>query len=109
MQYALIENGEVKKTVLPKVGVLKDGRTVSGYDLLGVATLKVEGWLPLEDDKPSCNWDTQYLEFDRYEIKADKVIRHYLAVDIVIPEVAPQIPSVEDRITAVENALLTII
>ena len=70
-------NGEIKQYSLPKTGTLKDGSTVSGYHLLDEETLKEEGWLPLEDNPPEYDTETQYLVNDGYEILEDKVIKKY--------------------------------
>lgn len=70
-------NGEIKQYSLPKTGTLKDGSTVSGYNLLGEDILRAEGWIPLEDVKPEYDEKTQYLASDGYEILEDKVIRKY--------------------------------
>ena len=70
-------NGEIKKYNLPKVGKLKDGSTVSGYDLLDEDILQEEGWLPLEDNPPEYDIETQYLANDGYELLEDKVIKKY--------------------------------
>ena len=87
-------NGEIKQYSLPKTGILKDSRTVSGYHLLDEETLKEEGWLPLEDIKPEYDEETQYLANDGYEILEDKVIRKYRIVDIA-EEVEPRDLEVE--------------
>lgn len=68
-----IINGEITQYRLPKVGQLKDGRTVSGYHLLYEETLKDEGWLPLEDIQPEYDEEIQYLVQDGYEVLEDKV------------------------------------
>jgi hypothetical protein len=75
-------DGEIKQYRLPKVGTLKDGRTVSGYHLLDENILKDEGWLPLEDIKPEYDEETQYLVNDGYEILEDKVIKKYRIEEI---------------------------
>lgn len=80
-----IVNGEIKKYNLPKVGKLKDGSTVSGYDLLDEDILQEEGWLPLEDTQPEYNNETQYLLHDGYEILEDKVIKKYKIENIPEP------------------------
>lgn len=72
----VINEGIIKYS-LPKVGTLKDGSTVSGYHLLDEDTLREEGWLPLEDNPPEYNPETQYLVNDGYEIFEDKVIKKY--------------------------------
>lgn len=76
-----MNNGTVKYK-LPKVGTLKDGRTVSGYHLLDEEILKEEGWLPLEDNPPEYDIETQYLVQDGYEILEDKVIKKYRIEEI---------------------------
>ena len=74
--------GKIKQYSLPKTGVLKDGRTVSGYHLLDEETLLDEGWLPLEDVEPEYDIETQYLVDDGYEILEDKVIKKYRIEEI---------------------------
>jgi len=105
MQYAKIENGRVVSTNLPKVGILRDGSTVSGYDLLNPTILKNEGWLPLTEDKPIFDGATQYLTFDQYVISTGSVVARYKVVDIVVPEPAPYTPTNEERIAALEAAM----
>ncbi len=80
-------NGKIKQYQLPKVGALKDGRTVSGYHLLDEDILREEGWLPLEDNPPEYDQETQYLVNDGYEILEDKVIKKYRIEEI--PEREP--------------------
>lgn len=75
-------NGEIKQYSLPKVGTLKDGRTVSGYHLLDEEVLLNEGWLPLEDNPPLYDINTQYLAPDGYEILEDKIIKKYRIEEI---------------------------
>ena len=75
-------DGEIKQYRLPKVGTLKDGRTVSGYHLLDEEVLLDEGWLPLEDIPPEYDEETQYLVQDGYEILEDKVIKKYRIEEI---------------------------
>ena len=73
-------NEEIRQYSLPKTGILKDGRTVSGYHLLDEEVLLNEGWLPLEDNPPQYDVETQYLVQDGYEILEDKVIKKYIKV-----------------------------
>lgn len=83
-----VENGVIIKWQLPKVGQLKDGRSVSGYDSLiksDPILAKEEGWLPLEDNPPEYNPETQYLIDDGYEIFEDKVVKKYKVKDIPEP------------------------
>ena len=82
MEMIQVINGEIKQYRLPKTGILKDGSTVSGYHLLDEYLLKDEGWLPLEDNPPKYDTETQYLMNDGYEVLEDKVIKKYKVEDI---------------------------
>ena len=86
--YSIIQviNGEIVKYSLPKTGILKDGSTVSGYHLLDEEILLDEGWLPLEDNPPEYDMETQYLVNDGYEILEDKVIKKYRIEEIPEPQ-----------------------
>ena len=101
--YVKIENNEVIKTQLPKTGTLKNGCTVSGYDLLDEQTLKSEGWLPLEENKPQFDEATQYLEFVDYTILANKVIANYTVKDIELQIVDEP---VDDEKVAMAEAII---
>lgn len=78
--------GKIKQYSLPKTGTLKNGSTVSGYHLLPEEVLKQEGWLPLEDNPPEHDMETQYLAQDGYEILEDKVIKKYRIEEIPEPQ-----------------------
>lgn len=69
---------------LPFTGILKDGRTVSNYNLLPTETLKAEGWKPMEEVKPTYDEATQYLAVDTAIDAGDKITVAYKAVDIPI-------------------------
>lgn len=116
MTYVKVENNQVVQIGLPSTGVLRDGSTVSGYDLLDEVILRNEGWLPLEENKPTYNAETQYLEFVDYTITQDKVIANYIVKDIVIQIVdepvddervamAEAIIDLETRLTALEGGV----
>ena len=75
-------NSAIKQYALPKTGTLSTGETVSGYHLLDEDILRDEGWLPLEDNPPEYDIETQYLANDGYEILEDKVIKKYRIEDI---------------------------
>lgn len=79
----VIDN-QVVKAWLPASGYLRNGESVSGYNLLPADILQSEGWLPIEDNKPEYNVDIQYLVVDSYTIQTDKVIVNYKAVDILV-------------------------
>lgn len=74
-------DGKIALKKLPKVGMLKDGRTVSGYRFLDKEILKNEGWLPLEDNPPEHNEETEYLEVNGYEILENKVVKKYKIIE----------------------------
>ena len=82
MKMVQIVEGEIIQYSIPKVGALKDGRTVSGYHLLDEEILLDEGWLPLEDIQPEYDEETQYLVQDGYEILENKVIKKYRIEEI---------------------------
>ena len=82
MKLIQVINGEITQHSLPKTGTLKDGRTVSGYHLLDEDTLRDEGWLPLEDNPPEYDMETQYLVQEGYEILEDKSIKQYKIEEI---------------------------
>lgn len=109
MKLVQVENGQIVKWQLPKTGKLKDGRTVSGYDLLPLEILSQEGWLPLEDNQPEYDVETQYLINDGYEILSDKVVKKYKVEDIVIQEPIAHIPSTDERLEALELVLLELL
>ena len=75
-------NGKIAQYSLPKTGTLKNGSTVSGYHLLDNEILLNEGWLPLEDNPPEYDEETQYIVNDGYEILEDKVIKKYRIEEI---------------------------
>ena len=79
-------DGEIKQYKLPKSGYLKDGTSVSGYHLLSQAILKDEGWLPLEDNPPEFDMETEYLQNDGYEILITKAKKKY-RVELIPDEV----------------------
>jgi hypothetical protein len=67
-----VKDGKVVQTLLPQVGVLSDGRTVSGYHVLPADILRAEGWRDEIDIKPELK-DGEILVFDSYNIKKDLV------------------------------------
>lgn len=99
-------NGEITQTRLPKTGTLSDGRTVSGYHLLDADILKAEGWLPLVDEPPEHDPETEYLVHDRYDIQADRVVRLYRVEPIPEPEPEPDLHEQVQELQAIIDALL---
>ena len=77
MNYAKVENGQVIQIGLPLTGTLKDGSTVSGYNFLPESVLIAEGWLPLVDNRPEYNPETQYLVSRPPTILKDHIIANY--------------------------------
>lgn len=99
-----IINGKIKQYSLPKVGTLKDGRTVSGYHLLDEETLREEGWLPLEDIQPEYDNETQYLINDGYEILEDRIVKKYKVEDKTEPQ-PTEIDLLNARIQELESTI----
>lgn len=46
-----------------------------------------KGYLPIEDNQPAIDTATQRLGGNTYEILADKVVKHYIVVDIPLEEI----------------------
>ncbi len=84
MAYALVENGKVITTELPRVGKLRDGRTVSNYHLLSPEVLIEEGWLPLVDNQPTAS-KGQVAAFIDYAVYEDRVEVMYELQDVPPP------------------------
>ncbi|TCU72855.1 hypothetical protein EV204_105191 [Tissierella praeacuta] len=104
MNIVQVKNNQVVKYTLPKVGILNDGSTVSGYDTLMLSNpdlAKEEGWIPLEDIKPIYNEETQYLLDNGYEILSDKVIKKYKIENIQEPEIVDEYVD-EEKISMAE-------
>lgn len=85
-----VKDGEIIERALPRTGVLSDGRSVSGYHLLPAATLKGEGWLPVVDNKPEYDSDTERL-IRSEKIEKDRVVISYTVE--ALPELEPEPPS----------------
>lgn len=83
MKYALIKNGQVIKTRLPENGKLRDGRTVSNYNLLPHDVLLAEGWLPLVGEPPETD-EKHRAVVSGYEIYEDRVETIY-SIEEIIP------------------------
>ena len=105
MNYIRVANSKIIETQLPKTGTLKNGQTVSGYDLLVEDILLAEGWLPFEENKPEYDEDTQYLEFIDYTITEDKIIANYTVKDIE-PESEFIDEHLDDELVAMAEAII---
>lgn len=117
MNYAKVENGQVTQLGLPTTGILAqagfEGCSTSEYDKLPYTsdnpeepTLQNEGWLPVIDNPPEHNPETEYLEHAGYSVGDTEVIINYSVKQIQPPIV---IPTTEERLAAIEEALLMII
>lgn len=71
--YALVENGKVIKgpCSLPKAW-----KNISNLHMAEAQVLRDLGWLPVEEDIPIHDPDTETLSDPTLEVLADKVIRH---------------------------------
>ena len=96
--------GEITQRTLPKTGTLKNGSTVSGYHLLDEDILKEEGWLPLEDNPPEYDEETQDLINDGYEILEDKVIKKYSIENIPEPQLS-EVEVYKNKIAELEKVI----
>lgn len=70
------------QTYLPCSAQLANGTWVSNYNLLPEATLREEGWLPLEEIRPEYNAETHYLEQDTVAEVDGKLVITYKAVEL---------------------------
>jgi hypothetical protein len=77
-----IINNEITQIELPQSGYLKNGKSVSGYNLLPIDILKEEGWLTLRQEILEYNTETQYLQHNEYIIGIDEVIETFIVVNI---------------------------
>lgn len=108
MNYAYIENGQVTKTRLPKIGTLKDGSTVSNYNLLPHDVLLAEGWLPLIDEPPET--DTKHRAvIAGYEIFPDRVEAIYSIEEIIPPAISEEELQDKAKLKAQQLAIKPII
>lgn len=85
--FVLVDSNQIKQFGLPQTGTLKNGSTVSRFDLLPLDILAQEGWFPLENNKSIYDETTEMLQFQSYEFLEDKVIANYIAVPIPQVEV----------------------
>lgn len=74
--YGRITDGKLQ-TPLPCVGLMKDGRWVSGYDLLPQAVLAAEGWKPVIVNAPDYDPGTQRLIVSSTQETADSIVVTY--------------------------------
>lgn len=98
-----IINNEIVKYSLPTTGTLSTGETVVNYNLLPPETLKQEGWLPLIDEPPEYDSETEYLVHDGYDIQEDQVVKLYKVESI--PEQPKPEPDLEQRIQELEQVI----
>jgi hypothetical protein len=113
MQYAKVKDGQVERIGLPTTGVLTqvgfEGCSISGYDKLPYTsdaeepTLQLEGWLPLTDNPPVYNAETEYLEHAGYMIGASEVVVNYLVKQVEVQIVDDP---VDDEKVAMAEAII---
>ncbi len=103
--WKLIEGGQIVKHRLPRTGKLSDGSSVSNYHKLPPETLKAEGWLPVVENKPDYDPETEVLQGPNYDIQAEQVDANYTAVPK--PEPEPVEPSVSSISLATDKTEVT--
>jgi hypothetical protein len=69
---------------LPTSGILKDGRTVSNYNLLPESVLQTEGWMLCKENKPVFDPQRQYLKQSTVTFKDNAYTVNYVAVDLSV-------------------------
>ncbi len=81
MRMVQVIDGEIIQYYLPRTGYLKDGSSVSGYDILMESDpelAKEESWLPLEETVPEYDDKTHFIVDEIYTILEDKVVKEYV-------------------------------
>lgn len=73
-----IENSELQLG-LPSTGVLKDGRTVSNYDLLPMEILTTEGWKEVIESRPDTE---ELLEIETFTENEDTITVTYKVLEL---------------------------
>ncbi len=106
--YAQVQDGEVVGFDLPTTGTLPDGSQVSGFDKLDPETLKIAGWIPIEDaGPPNHDHDTKKVE-RTFKIKEDKVIAVYTVSELPLPEpTLESVASLQDQFNELINILVS--
>jgi len=79
MSMALVKGNEVILDYLPSKYEL-NGQAVANYHLLDKETLLAEGWLPLINEKPEYDYESEELIVDSYDINSDSVVKNYKVV-----------------------------
>lgn len=106
MNYALVEDGQVVSTNLPRIGTLPNGSKVSGFDKLDAETLKSAGWLPVVDDGPP-EYDSDVEGVTRLlEVGEDEVNVVYTVYELPpVPPLEPLPPTDLERVQAKNDQL----
>jgi len=102
MKYGRVENGNVV-VGLPSIGTLKNGNSVSGYNLLPEGILIEEGWLPLIENIPQYNNETEVLQGPNYVVETTQITANYIIN--LKPPVEPQQITQEEKIAMLETQL----
>lgn len=97
MDYALVVDGSIERVGLPSSGRLRDGSTVSGFNLLDPVVLAGEGWLPIVEVRGEIA-DGQVWAEPVFAVADDHVTATYTAVDV------PDGDGEADRYLAAEQA-----
>ncbi len=84
-----VASGQIVEQRLPRTGRLSDGSSVSNYHKLPTETLISEGWLPVVEDKPEYDPETELLQVESVNILSDQVLYTYTAVAKPEPEPVP--------------------
>ncbi len=106
-KYVQIKDGEPVAFELPSIGILPDGRQVSGFDKLDSDTLKTAGWVLVEDPGPP-EYDSSKKVVERtLKMSGGKVIAIYTVSDLPEPEIPPEsTPTTQEQLDALANILI---
>ena len=91
---------------LPSSEKLSNGQWVSNYHLLPDDILRAEGWLPLVENKPEYNPETQYLEQESVVLRKGKVVVNYKAVEMPVYENLELVLIERDTLKAEKKAFI---
>lgn len=105
MEYVLVQNNKIVETQIPEVGILADGRHVSGFDKLDPAVLKQMGWLPVQDSGHPAIDETANMLNRKIELKNGTVVATYEVIPF--PRPTPQLPTPQEQMDALTDLLVS--
>jgi|GEM_PF-2842811 hypothetical protein len=98
---ARIINNELELD-LPSFGMLSDGRSVSGYNLLPIEELNADGWKEAVLNQPECT-DSEYLVIDSFTDGDVITVNYRVEIQAVIPN--PEIEALRERVDGIDGGV----